>query len=91
MNTGLHFSAVEEVLKNIPPKNQKVYGKLFLNLLNRRLVRGVRSCIELKKLVSYSPCLEFLSQIVLNFEERDLAFLQNLEKRKKHLTEMLQE
>lgn len=50
MNTVLHFSALEEVLRNIQ-KNQEVkhfyMEKLFSNLLNKRLVRGERRSVGL--------------------------------------------
>lgn len=60
MNTILHFSAREEVLKNIQKKRKGktfLYGKLFLNLLNERLVRGVRSCIGLNNWYPIPPAL----------------------------------
>lgn len=60
MNTILHFSAVEEVLKNIQGKSEGktfLYGKLFLNLPNERLVRGVRSCMGLNNWYPIPPAL----------------------------------
>lgn len=64
MNNILHFSALEEVLrKGIFFKKSKgktfLYGKLFLNLSNKRLVRGERSNVELSSWYPIPPVLYF--------------------------------